>query len=488
LVNDNNVTVQRYIPNERRAFRILAPSVTTSTSINANWQEGVHNTVFGVNIDPHPGYGIQITGAAGAKGNFDVTATNQPSLFFFNCDCEVPWVAAPNTNMNLDVHTGYLVFVRGDRSTDMTATEQPLPTSATTLRATGTLAKGPQQYSNLNDTGFSLIANPFASAINWRSIYSHNTQEFFENYYTYWDPTLGARGAYATVNIDNVNSAGTNATVDIPSGLAFFVKGRDPSGQSHDLIINESDKSKINNINVFAPAKGGGTLAVKLFYKDEQNTRRQADGAVAIFNDAYSSDIDRYDAQKLSNMDENIGWSVANKHLSIQSLPLLKGNEKLSLFINNLRQTNYELQFEPLSFASNDLILQLIDKYTSQVTRLSITEPVSVPFTVNADAASKAADRFSIQFVKPEIPVEAEKALINIYPNPVSANTINVNVKSLEKGKYSIRLLNSNGQMVYIKQISHLGGSLSANIDIQNITPGIYQLRVGGLSAQFIRQ
>jgi hypothetical protein len=484
LSNDDHVTVQRFIPSERRAYRILAPSVNTTTSVNANWQEGVHNTVFGVNIDPHPGFGIQITGAGGAANSFDQTASNESSMFTFICDCTVPWAAVPNTNMALDGKTGYLVFVRGNRSTDMTSTADPLPTSATTLRATGKLLTGAQTYNNLNDTGFSLIANPYASPVNWHDIYFDNNTSHFENYYTYWDPTIGERGGYVTVNVDGVNSAGTNATVEIQSGLAFFVKGMNQDGQPHNLVIQESDKSTTGNINVFKPARVEGRLNVRLFYDEKDGTHRLADGVAAIFSDKYSTGLDANDAQDISNWDENIAWSVSNKHLSIQSLPLPKGSGILPLYISHLKERSY--QFEIASNLSYPGTIELADNYTSTRTLIG-PELTTASFPVTADAASKASDRFSIVF-RPVIPVATEtRATLRIYPNPVEGNMVHVELNNMEKGVYYITITNSSGQEIYTKKVEHPGGPLLQSIDIGKLGSGLFHLSVGTMNSEFIK-
>jgi hypothetical protein len=55
--------VERFIP-AKRAFRLLSPGVTTTTSIKRNWMEGVHNTDRWNNINPLPGYGTHITGSS----------------------------------------------------------------------------------------------------------------------------------------------------------------------------------------------------------------------------------------------------------------------------------------------------------------------------------------------------------------------------------------------------------------------------------------
>ncbi|CAF0860022.1 unnamed protein product [Rotaria sordida] len=72
-----NVTVERYIPAGKRGFRLLTPTVTTTTFIKGNWQEGANNTslLYASNQNPVAGYGTHITGSATGLNGFDATLT-----------------------------------------------------------------------------------------------------------------------------------------------------------------------------------------------------------------------------------------------------------------------------------------------------------------------------------------------------------------------------------------------------------------------------
>ena len=128
-------TVERYIP-ARRAYRFLCPAVSTTTSINANWQEGATSSTENLN----PGYGTHITGTGGTTNGFDATATNNASMYTFN-NTSGAWEAVTNTNANVfTAGTPYRIMVRGDRTTDLTTNIPAL--TPTTLRAKGTLITG----------------------------------------------------------------------------------------------------------------------------------------------------------------------------------------------------------------------------------------------------------------------------------------------------------------------------------------------------------
>ena len=258
-----NVTVERYVSaSANRAYRILAPSVNTSGGskpfIRDNWQEATNNPDAFTNNNPLAGYGTHITGANTSLG-FDVTTTGQSSLFTYN-QSSPAWVAVANTHAtNLDAKTGYLLFIRGDRtSTNITTANG---SSNTTLRTTGSLLTGNQPYAlQQNQNNFTLVTNPYASPINWASVYADASNLRLVSAYTYWDPNISTRGGYVQVTDAGIRSPNTgNATVEIQSGQAFFVQA---SAASPTLVIKESHKSTNSNTDVF---RTGGTGAIVYF-------------------------------------------------------------------------------------------------------------------------------------------------------------------------------------------------------------------------------
>jgi len=75
-----NVIVERFIPNNKRAFRALSSSVSTSGSISDNLMEGGQITTAGGMSNPRPGYGTHITGSATITDGFDLSGTNNTNL------------------------------------------------------------------------------------------------------------------------------------------------------------------------------------------------------------------------------------------------------------------------------------------------------------------------------------------------------------------------------------------------------------------------
>ncbi|MEP6949789.1 MAG: T9SS type A sorting domain-containing protein [Ginsengibacter sp.] len=68
---------------------------------------------------------------------------------------------------------------------------------------------------------------------------------------------------------------------------------------------------------------------------------------------------------------------------------------------------------------------------------------------------------------------------IKIFPNPVTDNTIHLQIGNQPGGLYELRLVNKSGQSVMIKQIHHADGTSTETIrQAQLIPKGIYQLEI----------
>jgi hypothetical protein len=73
------------------------------------------------------------------------------------------------------------------------------------------------------------------------------------------------------------------------------------------------------------------------------------------------------------------------------------------------------------------------------------------------------------------------KTELTIAPNPVKGGQLNLQLSSLTKGNYSLKLYNNVGQMVFNSQLSTEGGSISQSFSLPSaIRPGIYNLQVTG--------
>jgi hypothetical protein len=401
LTGATNVTMERWIKlrtgGDGRAYRLLAPTVNTTGSIRANWMEGGLNTAVGTNDDPLALHGTHITGAGGNANGFDKTLSNASSLYNASNALAPTYTAVGNTNGTLNALTGYFLYVRGDRSMDMTIPLAPnMPTSSTTLRTTGTLVQGTQTaFTNayVGAGALNMVTNPYPSPIDWNQVFlaSSNITPF----YTFWDPNFGTRGGFVTVSLLGVPSSG-GANQYIQPGQAFFVEAL---VDAPTVSIQETHKAVGNNNEVFlVPPPPVESFRTELYFTEPNGFRRVADGAAVMYGSDFKAAVDGNDAKEINNWDENIAIARDGKRLAIESRPVIAKSDDIPLFMNNMKQQAYEFEFTPSVFTNTGLKAELVDNFLNTRTLLSVTSPTVVSFTITADPASKATDRFKVVF------------------------------------------------------------------------------------------
>ena len=70
-------------------------------------------------------------------------------------------------------------------------------------------------------------------------------------------------------------------------------------------------------------------------------------------------------------------------------------------------------------------------------------------------------------------------AEMNVAPNPVKGNALNVQFAGIEKGTYSLRLVNNVGQQVFVKTINGETSSFTQSFSLPTtVAKGIYSLQL----------
>lgn len=471
----NAVIVERYIP-ARRAFRILSPSVTTSTSIYANWQEGGSSS---------PSLGTHITGNSGSSNGFDNTATNNASLFSFNnasgSNTDGSWSAVTNTNTNtLTAGSPLRVLIRGDRTIDL-STAAPTPT-ITTLRATGTLGQGNVTVSSLSQisNGFSLVGNPFPTPVNMKSVLD-NATNVSNAYFYVWDPQVNTRGGYVTFDLStSTSNVGTsNQTVFLQPGQSAFVKTS--SNGSASLTFAESYKSTASiNQGVFLTIPPQSVLKIELSQRDSFKVgANMCDALILKFDPSMSNTLEVQDAIKPINQDENLSVFVGEKFCSIESRNIPQNEEIIDLRISQLRHLNYTLKAEFTGDLGMDAYL--LDRFTGKTHLLNKVGETIVEFDVDATTESKANQRFALIFdAGNNSRVKSIQQSFKAYPNPLSASKITLDVFAAQI--QSVEIYDISG-----RYMGNLKPALSENeFELHEQLPnGAYLLRANTNEGQF---
>jgi hypothetical protein len=453
-----NVNVERYYP-AKRAFRFITSSVTTTTTIRANWQEGVNNTStdYSLNNNPNPGFGTHITGNITSDFGFDRTNTTNSSMFTFNYLTNA-WVAVPNTNvLTLTAGEPYRLMLRGDRSIDYN-TNDPAPTN-TTLRATGALFTGTKTYtfnSIPSGTGYLFIGNPYQSPVDSRKVLRASTG-VVPNFFYYWDPRMSTRGAYVTLQHEELEEndiksiSASNISRYIQPGQAAFVR-KASNATTASIVFQESFKNTkptaTNTPAVFRNSTGLSILRLELYEQQMyQNQAQPLDGLVIKFNDDYSNGLDNFDAPKFFNQDEDLACKVENRYMSILSNSFPLENEEIQLYTTKYRHQNYTIVAKLSNY--DDLVPFIYDAYTQHYHQINSGE-TAYNFTINASIpATIATDRFKIVFRNVTLGLEDFDMNVTLYPNPTIDGIFTI--KSINNNhNTSVSLYNTIGQKVNI--------------------------------------
>ena len=471
------VTAQRYCNNER-AYRFIAPGVTTSTSIYANWQNG------GANI---PNMGTQITGDVNGTNGFDATITGASSLFAFDNTAQA-WnafgIAQPAPFNNTSSHLlkageAYRLFVRGDRSIDLSNNASA---GQTILLTKGAPYIGNYTFSNsstpvaLSNTAnnWNFIGNPYLSEVDWGS--GSLTRTNLSSAFYIWDLSLGTRGAYAYFDAaDNTSTGG--ATQYIQPGEAFFVQ---TTGASPLLQFTENAKSNgHNNTTTFGAQDNIGLLSVKLLYNNDTGKTIVADQANTVFNKNAQKGKDNLDIEKFTNLDENIAFAIDSSVLIKNAYPVIEDTASLQLSLWQLQKRNYALSIKTSGIDYDTLYLE--DKYLQTFTRLAVNAESVVSFEVNDNAASSAKDRFRIVLYKTTVTV-VPPVVLNIFNASLLGtmidNELRILVTPKSAGTINIKVVNSLGQIVATKKIASPGMQESVSIPSGAFQPGVYFIEV----------
>ena len=451
LLGATNVKVERYIPLGKRAYRFLAPGVTTTNYISNNWQLATH-----------------ITGSTTGANGFDQTGSGSPSMYTYNnqVGTGTGWTVIANTNAtNLEAEKGYRLLVRGDRTPALltTAAADNMNT-AITFSATGTLKTGdvtinasstPVAINNTNNAttnGFSLVGNPYVSPIDWHTVTKTNLND---TYYL-WDANVGTssqRGRYVSYSqatgLNNYGNTGVSvANRYIQSGQAFFVKNA-VLGTAGSLTFHESDKVTSSPFG-FRTDNQQAVLSVLLYSPTELALGGYPmDGITSVFGANFDNQIGYGDVAKLESAGENIAWYSQATKLDISAQAPVVSSDVLA--IKSLRlgaNKSYTFRIKATNFDPS-LTGYLVDNYLNTQQEIDMSQDYFATFTTSTEALSYGEDRFKIVFGASLENEQFDSKSLTIYPNPVIDNQFSIQLPASLSGKLVVKIHNTLGQELH---------------------------------------
>lgn len=503
LSNVDNVTVERYIPNTGRRWRLLTAPLDNLT-INAAWQ----NSQTWNGISPFPGdntatliTGQQQGNAANANGRgFDFWSAIGNSaasvLSYTQRAGQGVWSPLPNTTASgaFNNDQAYLLFVRGPRSSSYaTGTTN----AATTLRPSGTLKQGDRNIPVDGTKGYTLIGNPYPSQIDFNSIYTSNGNgSVIKRQLWVWDATSGNAGNFIAV----VYSGGKYVEVPakfhapgqasplttIQSGQGFFVLPLTTSGGTLRIRENNKTAALPAQPNILLSNDNTPRVYLNLLKIGLDGQTITADGIMAAYgNDYRMQATDEADVRKFENLAENLAIRNGDSSFIAEARPLSGWNEPIALRLWNLSADSYRFEARIDGMPDDGRRAFLEDRQWHTRTPLAMNgEITSVDFSIAADEASRAEDRFRIVFGKEALNASpapdntGDERALSVYPNPLTGRSFNVRLQQMPAGTYTLQLFSSEGRVVMSRQVTHDGRQRLYSMEISGALPkGGYRLR-----------
>lgn len=504
LTGATQVTVERYIPNTGRRWRLLTAPIE-GPGINAAWQNG--QTWNGSSTLTGDTTGTLITGqqqmnAATANGRgFDfwsaIANSSASVMSYTQRTGQGVWSPLTNTSAPnaFSGDKAYLLFVRGPRAS---AFSTGTANASTTLRPTGTLKQGDRNIPIDGTKGYTLIGNPYPSQIHFDSVYLENgNSSVIKRQFWMWDARMGTTGNFIAVVFSGWKYVEVPARfhmegdgsplVDIPSGQGFFVLPLTSSGGT--LRIREKHKTPKSSLRwptILLNEDRTPRVWLNLVRRESDGSSLTADGVMAAYGETHRMEsTDAEDAPKLENVHENIAILNDGASLTADARPTSKMQEPIALKTWNLSAGAYRFEAKVEHMSESGLKAFLEDRITGLRTPLRMEGGItSIDVAMGQDAASRAEDRFRIVFEKaavnasPTPETDDAKRTMTVYPNPLTGRTLNIRLQNLPAGEYTLQLVGSDGRIVAAKKARHEGGSATYRIEMIGLLPkGGYHVR-----------
>lgn len=466
-----NVTIERYLTNQGRKWRLLTAPLkgTTNNSVFYNWQN--NNSLIS------SGYGTDIWGPNGnpTTNGLRLLYNSSHNLRRFN-NSSNNWTNITNsfteTLYTDKINKGFLCFFThdyGDATDGKGYVNPTIPQTSTTLKASGNLITGDVNYTDVPASGFYIVGNPYASPIDFKTILNDAANSGISKKIWFIDPTLSSYGAYVTW--DNINgysyvtttrnpgasSNPSNQTTIIQSGEAFFVKS---TGSATTLTIKETHKVSTNSNDVFyRTTRNAADITSErirvLLEKQENSVWNKKDAIVVGFYAGGNNAYDSNDVRKLSNIEETLSFITDNRSLSSEHRAPIQDKDFLTIKLaQTAENSTYKLSIftEDFTFSGQAF---LEDTFLKESTPLPLDGSIfEYEFQITSDPLS-SGNRFKINFVASTLGTTTPKASsLLIYPNPTTAEKgLNVSFESSSSG-YHYKLFNPAGQLIEANTIS----------------------------------
>jgi hypothetical protein len=340
---------------------------------------------------------------------------------------------------------------------------------------------------NEENRGWNLIANPFASAINWDAA-GWTKPGQMNNAFFLWNGVAGGYRVY--VGTGGV-SLGVNASANsnpnlIPTGQAFFVKLTTAGTYTATMKADENVKSS-GSASFVRTATASSNLRLRI--SKVGNTSYDFDAMVRFMDGATEGFDQHIDANFMRSNRESVAFRGDNQDLILSTLPSLDGYRVVPVRSFYSGQTGqFKFDFLELSSFPASVHIYLKDRVLNSI--VDVRQYPSYTFNVATSNNLNSNDRFELVFsptavteVKPSV---NGTAVFYIYPNPSNGSKVVASMIGFEnENSVVVTVTDVLGKVVYTASQT-IGNGNNAEHEISSkLASGIYNVSCVGKNHKF---
>ncbi|MBL7681729.1 MAG: T9SS type A sorting domain-containing protein [Flavipsychrobacter sp.] len=445
-----SVTIQRYIPGGRRAYRFLSHPFTTAMALTALTDD------------------IDITGSGGSTNGFTTTGSNNPSAYWYDVSTgngsssnDVGWTAFTSTNgsgaNSWDQYEGIRVLVRGAKTEGLTSGSYT--PSAVTLDMASTVNQGSQAISVTKGSGttYALVGNPFPSPISMDG--ASKTAGIGSNFYI-WSAQQGTKGGYTTYTYGS-------SSFNLPMCGSFVTQ----ISSNGTITFDEADKTSSTS-TMFKTTSFPNRVTLNI-----EDSSIFWDRLQLHFDATALAINENTDAMKFPNPEVGFNtYSADDSLLAIDNRPYAE-NETIQLGFTTPYKKNYKIVAADFDVPAGTK-LYLKDNYTGK--NEEISAGYEYWFTVDTNSASQGKGRFELNTQgKPTTGIAGTTAnamKVKLAPNPAS-NDVTIYYEGATGKTLHVTIVNMAGTVVAkAKQATYNAGSVE--VSLNDIPAGVYIVNI----------
>lgn len=445
-----SVTIQRYIPGGRRAYRFLSHPFTTAMALTALTDD------------------IDITGSGGSTNGFTTTGSNNPSAYWYDVSTgngsssnDVGWTAFTSTNgsgaNSWDQYEGIRVLVRGAKTEGLTSGSYT--PSAVTLDMASTVNQGSQAISVTKGSGttYALVGNPFPSPISMDG--ASKTAGIGSNFYI-WSAQQGTKGGYTTYTYGS-------SSFNLPMCGSFVTQ----ISSNGTITFDEADKTSSTS-TMFKTTSFPNRVTLNI-----EDSSIFWDRLQLHFDATALAINENTDALKFPNPEVGFNtYSADDSLLAIDNRPYAE-NETIQLGFTTPYKKNYKIVAADFDVPAGTK-LYLKDNYTGK--NEEISAGYEYWFTVDTNSASQGKGRFELNTQgKPTTGIAGTTAnamKVKLAPNPAS-NDVTIYYEGATGKTLHVTIVNMAGTVVAkAKQATYNAGSME--VSLNDVPAGVYIVNI----------